>query len=91
MLNLIDLNNKLNFDYELSKNNEKINNELIIKKTNNSVVTLKLVNKIKKGNIIDDNAHVELFNKMQIIYNIEKNTEKIRLFGDTYKIQTKTE
>ena len=91
MLNLIDLNNKLNFDYELSKNNEKINNELIIKKSNNSVVTLKLVNKIKKGNIIDDNAHVELFNKMQIIYNIEKNTEKIRLFGDIYKIQTKTE
>ena len=91
MLNLIDLNNKLNFDYELSKNNEKINNELIIKKTNNSVVTLKLVNKIKNINIIDDNAHVELFNKMQIIYNIEKNTEKIRLFGDIYIIQTKTE
>ena len=85
LLNLIDLNNKLNFDYDLSKNNEKINNELTIKeKSNNSVVIPKLVNIIKKENIIDDNSHVELFNKMQIIYNIEKNTEKIRLFGDNF-------
>ena len=85
LLNLIDLNNKLNFDYDLSKKNEKTNKELIIQeKSNNSVATPKLVNKNKKGNIIDDNAHVELFNKIQIIYNIEKNTEKKRLFGDNF-------
>ena len=103
VFNIIDLYNKLNLDYKDIKPDENINTEQLIKESSDKKIEEKTIRKtendnynqikeikeIKTENKEKNKINKEKLNEMSIICNVEKNMEKIKIFGDNFVTNNK--